>query len=684
MSNAKSNPFVLEVGCEEIPARFIASMVTEIETKLCKAITNARISIGQSKTYATYRRLVIYIDAVAPMQEDLESIVKGPPMAIAYSDGKLAPAGEGFLKKNKATVSDIVSYQDNGKEYLAIKYFEKGQSVLTVLPDLIVKVLTSVKLPIAMRWGRREDTFIRPVHWVLALWGPKSVSFDLFGVQSGKVTYGHRFLSGGTSLLGKELTVTSAEKYEDILVNNGQVMVSFAERKASVLSQLPAKQRKRVDQELLQEICYLVEYPTVLKGSFDKKYLELPDVVLVECMKKHQRYFPVYNVDNLTHHFLVVADNVSAENADTIVEGNQRVLAARLEDAYFFYREDQSSALDTFVSKLDGIVFQKGMGSVLDKTNRVASIAVELSRVLQLSVKPAEWKKLSGLAKADLVTQMVFEFPALQGEMGALYGSISGEPDAICEAIKEHYMPLYSGADCPVTDMGRILALADRFDTLIASFYNGHQPSGSQDPLGLRRAVYAIVSIIYDSGWELDFQAIIEFGYALLGKPLHQERLMTFFQQRMRSFLLDHSIRYDEADSVMHLAMTSLPYAMSQATLIQQYREAHGENFKQLVETAVRVKRLAAKSSKNKVQVTLFKEPIERDAYELLENQLQTMPVSSLTPWVKLSDPLTTYFDHILVMDKDNNIRNNRLGFLRQCDDYYMTCADFEKIVLDS
>ena len=424
----------------------------------------------------------------------------------------------------------------------------------------------------------------------------------------------------------------------------------------------------------------------VLKGHFDHSFLTLPTVVLIECMKKHQRYFPLFANNKLQPSFLVVADNVTPENQATIIAGNQRVLTARLKDALFFFETDQLQPFDAFTQELNRVVFQKNCGSMQDKQVRLASILGYFVKTKLISLNKKTYQRIAHLAKADLVTQMVFEFPSLQGKMGAIYAKLSGELDTVCQALEEQYLPAGSHSTLPQTTAGIGLALADRFDTVVTLFNNGAKPTGSQDPLGLRRAINGVFAILFDKHLPCQLEAGFDACYVLhTTKPQHRDRLLQFVHSRLHTFLIEKGLDYDVAQSIEHLAWNNIQSAFQIGQTLMVFRKSKQSDFKLIVDTATRVKRLASKASSTKVTPAYFQESIEKDAYQTIKAfSTSKNGIPTLDEFTAISNQLTTYFDQILVMAKDKTCQNNRLQFLALCHELFMTTADFEQIVLQS
>ena len=685
--------YCLEIGCEEIPSRFIEELCLNLKLKFIEALGRNRLVCDENsvQTYATYRRLLVMVPQLADKQLDESLYIKGPPVHIGLDkDGNFSQAALGFAKKFSVTEKDLCVREFDGNEHVSYLKETVGLDTIAVLTTLVPAVIKSLPLSINMRWGSHPESFIRPIHWIVSLYGKTVVPFSLFGIQAGAISYAHRMLSEGKNSLGKPVTIKSATSLQEKLKNHS-VMLNQADRKAVIEEALQDHDQSDIDSKLVNEVVYLTEQPVVLKGTFDAKYLELPDFVLIECMKKHQRYFPVIQKGKgLIPAFLFVADNVTAGNEETIIKGNQKVLAARLEDALFFYKQDTSVMFESFVERLKGVVFQKNCGTMYDKQERLAKILIFLRN--QVGVNDGEddfLNRLAYLSKADLVTQVVVEFPSLQGKMGAHYASLTDDNKVYGNDIAEQYLPTGFSSDLPESIPGALLALADRFDTVVYSFFNGAKPTGSQDPLGLRRAVNGIFRILHKFDWHCDINAVCDYCYSLIGAEKHRDRLDGFIQGRFHGMLLDDGFSHDMADSIAHLAVTNISLAIEKGEAINQFKEKDFNGFKLISETAVRVHRLAVKADSMVVKDTLFEHEIEKRLYHCVDSKKDQFfnghvfnGTDRLVDLVSISQDFTRYFDEVLVMVDDDEVRNNRLRFLAFCDTLFLQFADFEKIVI--
>ena len=634
------------------------------------------------------------LDGLPESQDDLSTVLKGPPISIAIDAKKkgnqkyLKPA-LGFAKKAGVPAHDL----EERDGFLYATVFQKGLPIKRVLPQLIQDALAAIDLPVAMRWGTSASKFIRPVHWILALLDKELVPVECFSVRADRYTYGHRYLSQNRedklSVKGARLLITSISDYFLKLKNRGAVVLDHREREALVQRYLKRQKRAVIDPDLLNEAVFLSENPTLLKGKIEEKYLSLPSQVLVECMKKHQKYFPLYEDtgSDLNGFFVVCADSITAHNRRKIIKGFESVLRSRLDDAQYFFETDLKQPLASYAEKLKGILFQKNMGTLWDKKERMKRIARYLVKhCSSLSVPISQIDRAADLCKADLVTQMVYEFPSLQGEMGRIYAEKSGEKAMVAKAIQSHYWPLHAAGPFPDAPLGVVMSLSDKMDTVVASFHNSKIPTSSRDPLGIRRALNGILWTVLDQSLVLDFNAFICYSYSLFeGEPKNLARLEAFLRDRIRKLFEENSLEYDLVSAVLERAMIALPVAFQIATNLSVYRKQDAGSFKRVVETAVRVHRLAVKAKKKEaIQPALFCSDIEKKLFEEVSAIQSVFKSSSIAKqWdylIALSDVLYSYFDSVLVMDSDKARRANRLAVLSEVDTLFCCLADFEQV----
>ena len=704
---SKNFNLLLELGCEEIPARFMPGFLSDLKAKAEEKLRRERLAFGQVMTLGTNRRLVLYVEALADSQADLAEEVKGPPADIAFDQaGNPKPAATGFAKSQGIDLKDIVIKPVGNKNYLFAKVEKKGEKTAKLLPALLPEILTSLYQPLAMRWGGLDFKFIRPIHWIVALYGPKVVKFELAGIKTGAKTAGHRFIKATAA--GLTIKTADLNGYKAQLAKLG-VTVDQNERQLKIKKEVEqaaaaSKLKVLIDEALLSEVNFLVENPIAYVGSFDPKFLEVPQDVLITSMKKNQKYFPLLdNTEKLAAKFIVVTNGCHNQG---VVEGNQKVLTARLSDARFFFEEDKKLPLKLRVTDLAGVAFFEKLGSIADKTERLEKLAEHLGH--HLGLKPeaiARVKKISQLCKADLTTKMVYEFPELQGTMGKEYALIDGEDKVVAQGIFEHYLPRFADDLLPATMEGAAVALADRLDSLVGYFSVGAIPTGSEDPYGLRRAALGIIRILLENKLSLALDEAIGQSYKLYEKifqeylfsqgeigyqdfPKIKKQVLEFIFSRLRPTLIDQGIRYDIADAVL----ADCTDMSSCSAIAKAVMKAAAEPwFLDIVRSADRIGRIAKDSKRDTVIAEDLVEKEEKELHDLhLKINWETAEAVQGGKWgtallalAKLTPAVDLFFDKILVMHQDERIKSNRLALLKSLANTYRLIADFGKIVVD-
>ncbi len=676
--------YLLEIGTEEIPSRFVDTLLAGLNKQFEMRLTQARLSFDAILTYGSYRRLAIVIQNIAATQTASTLTIKGPPVKIALNEqGDYTPAGLGFLKKNGQTSGTVVD------GYLTIAIEQKANATSDVLGDLVLQSLQDLYLPIAMHWGHEPTTFIRPVHWIVSLLGGNVLPLSFGGQSAGRLTYGHRFLSGGDTLEGLPLSLSEPSDYVETL-QKASVLVSPKDRKDSIVRQVHALYPDlAIDEELLNELTHLVEYPTVLKGHFEVPYLAIPEKILIITMKKHQKYIPVFKDGKLTNTFLITADNVTATNAPTIIAGNERVVRARLSDARFYFEDDISKKASFFLDKLKAITYQQELGSISDKVARNLALALYLGNITSL---PAEQNnaltELVTLSKFDLATHMVIEFTELQGYVGEQYALLWGITPAIAKGIAQHYQPSFAGDDLPDSLLAKIASVSDKIDTIVGHFAIGHIPSGSFDPYALRRQANGVIQILLETpDLTCPIKALIE--KALVNLPLTTipnetaSKLDDFFLQRLATLLRDRDIPQDIISAVLTLDLPRLMKRLATIKLLQLDTPL----FSKIVEAAVRVANITkAVTSIESINAKLFEYPIEATLWEttqVLESAVRANWDAKLIRSLgTVADELSTYFEEVMVMANDPAVKANRLSALKTLNTIFEQFADFKSIEL--
>lgn len=691
--------WLVEIGCEEIPARFVESGVQQLREKLTRWLEENRLSFGKVHTYATPRRLAVLVENVADAQADVEEEVRGPAKRIAVAeDGSWTKAAEGFARKQGISPDQLQLREYKGETYVFAHKHQEGKRTATLIGEELANVLKGLHFPKAMRWGDRRTRFIRPVRWLVCLFGEEVVPVKWAGVTGGNRTFGHRFLGGETE-------IGQPADYVETL-RDQKVMVEMEARREEIRQQLHRMEEQNgwripVDEELLDEVTQLVELPTALSGSFDERFLELPEAVLITTMREHQRYFPVRDRDHhLLPHFVTVrnGDNRALEQ---VAKGNEKVLSARLADARFFYEEDLKLSISTAVAKLDQVVYLEGLGSVGDQARRIRKLVEELAD--QLGLENPERSRLfraADICKFDLSTHMVDEFPELSGVMGEEYARRAGEDPEVARAIMEHHYPRFAGDRLPEGRLGSLISLADKMDAVVAAFSLGIQPTGSQDPYGLRRKASAVVHILMDRGWsrlplslliDLSLNRLQADGWLQRDREQVKEEISAFFHLRLKGALQEKGIRYDLIDAVL-LSDLSSPQLMLEKARVLTDAVAR-EDFKMIVEGFSRASNLAAKGgSELQVNRDLLEVWAERELYASIRSASEDFSAAEkrqdaegmFAAIAKLAPAIHRFFDDVLVMAEDETTRTNRLALLRETDRLTKRFAAFNKIVFSS
>ena len=711
---------MFDIGTEEIPAKFMPGILKQLKELAAAKMQELRIPFEDITVYGTPRRMAFIAGGVAETQADVVVEAKGPSVKIAYVSGAPSKAAQGFARGQGVDVKDLV-VRDN--YVYAVKHLA-GQPVVELLPGLLMDILTSLSFPKTMRWADYEFRFVRPIRWMVALFGDQIIPVEICGVKSGKFSMGHRFmqqslkaaaesqglLSAALSKVGNKVysalagvkgavEIPSAGDYKKVMYDNF-VMVDQDERRALILQQIKdlAAQNggeAEINEDLLEEVNYLVEWPTALCGKFEEKFLSLPKECIITPMREHQRYFPVLDEDgNLLNKFITVR-NGGSEHLDIVTHGNERVLRARLSDAEFFFNEDRATKLEDRLEKLKTVSFQEGLGNMYDKSERLVKMAEMLRFAINTPVDEEELRRCALLCKTDLVTGMVIEFTELQGVMGREYALLDGEKPEVATGIFEHYLPRFAGDALPATTIGRIVGIGDKLDNICATFSRGLAPTGSQDPYALRRQALGVINILLDANYHISMAKIIAGTLYLLDiKPEETGKLvpqiMEFFKQRLRNLLMDQGIRYDVIDAVFADKRNDDMVDLAvRCKALAAYVEAG--NAEPLVQVSVRVSNLCKKIEKEvAISGALFKDESENKLHEVVAAvSKEIIPEIVLYDYAavlkageKVIEPVNTFFDNVMVMDEDENVKNNRLAMLEEVRGIVNAVGDLSLLVL--
>lgn len=722
---------LFEIGTEEIPAKFMPNILAQLKELAEKKMTELRIPFESVKTYGTPRRMTFIASGVAEAQEDSTVEAKGPSAKIAFVNGDIhgepSKAAQGFARGQGVDVKELV-VRDN--YVYAIKHLA-GQPVKELLPGLLMDILTSLNFPKNMRWADHDFKFVRPIRWLVALFGEEVIPVEITGVKSGKFSRGHRFLrrsavdaamehesliDAAKAVLGNAaakaknavasaalgtygaVEIPNADAYEKTLYDNF-VMVDQDARRELIRQQVTDMGvaeggHAEINEDLLEEVNYLVEWPTALCGNFEDKFLALPKECIITPMREHQRYFPVLAEDGSLLNKFITVRNGGKEHLDIVAHGNERVLRARLSDAEFFFDEDRKQSLADRLEKLKTVSFQEGLGNMNDKSNRLVQAADMLAMAINAKVDKEKLERAALLCKCDLVTGMVIEFTELQGVMGREYAKLDGEASEVALGIYEHYLPRFAGDELPKTDIGRLVGIADKLDNICATFSRGLAPTGSQDPYALRRQALGIINILLDANYHVSMYKVIAGSLYLLNIPAEETKKLVpqiaeFLKLRLRNLMIDQGISYDVVDAVMAEERNDdFADLVARAQALNSFVAA--EEAPALIQAATRVANLCKKiEEETAINPQLFVAPAEGELHdaavasskEVLAATVKYDYAAVLAEATKLVAPINKFFEDVMVMDEDVRVKNNRLALLSAVKDITHAVGDLSAIV---
>lgn len=660
--------YLLEIGVEELPYKFIPMAISQLKTEFKNFLKNNKVEYKNINVMATPRRLAVIIDGLQTSQADVEKIIKGPIATVAYDENKnLTNAGLGFAKKNGVEPKNLY-VQDN---YLYAKICVKGKNTKDLLQDNVPQIFAKLQGPHFMRWSNNDVKFSRPIRWVLSILDNEEVKIKIIDKESSNMTNGHRFSK-------QNIIISNPDEYVSKL-RDAYVIVDQDERKNRILELTKIEADKlnaitKISEDLLEEVTFICEYPVAVTCNFDEEFLTIPQEVAVTVMETHQRYFALYTKDGkLTNKFVTITNYIGNE-FENIKAGNLRVIKARLDDAVFFFKEDTKKPLCDYVENLKGMTFQKNMGSVYDKTQRIVALSEKIST--QLGVNKVSIKRAAELCKADLATNLVFEFTELQGFIGADYAHVSGESAEVCEGIKEHYFPLNADSETAKTIEGQIVGIADKIDTICAVFIGGKKPTGSSDPLGVRRAALGIIKTILEHNLKIDLSKLIDDTLKLLPvKSDCRSDVEEFIVQRLIIFLNN-----DYAKDVLEACATKNP-CTDLCDYLKRVKTVSKINDSKLLENANRVLRILKEDVPVNIDENLFVIDTEKSLYKAIKSvEFDGDYNKYLQDLININPVVTKFFDDVLVMDKDEKIKNNRLALLSELKNKYIMLTDFSKL----
>ncbi|MCC3356687.1 glycine--tRNA ligase subunit beta [Bacillus sp. REN16] len=685
---------LIEIGLEEMPARFVTDAMNQLSDKVTNWLLEHNLSFEQVERFSSPRRLAVLVHDVAEKQEDVELEAKGPAKKIALDqDGNWTKAAMGFTRGQGASVEDIYFKEINGVEYAHINKFIKGKDTKEILGEL-EDVITHLSFPKNMRWGDQELRYVRPIKWIVALFGDEIIPLSITNVTASNKTLGHRFL-------GHEVEITAPRDYEKLLMSQ-YVIADYLERKEAITNQIKILEEDHnwmvpIDADLLEEVTNLVEYPTAFYGKFEEEFLNLPEEVLITSMREHQRYFPVKDKNGALLPYFVAVRNGDHKHLETVARGNEKVIRARLSDADFFYKEDQKLKIDDLIQKLDKIIYHEEIGSIGDKVRRIQQITKYLSELLGIDRETLEKaNRAAGICKFDLVTNMVYEFPELQGVMGERYARLSGEDEAVAVAINEHYMPRYAEDASPASTVGALISLADKLDTIVGCFSIGIIPTGSQDPYALRRMASGVVQILLDKGWDISLEELFDYVSALfveaniakLEKTEIEKELVQFFKLRIKHELNTRNIRYDIIDAVLGSKVGNVSLLIKKAEMLEK-NKGH-QDFKATIESLARVLNIAKKGEEAEINPSLFESDEEKHLFEkyievkpkVVEALKKHDAAEAFHLLASLREVIDQYFEHTMVMADNDAVRKNRLAQMVQLSDLIYLIGDMNAIIV--
>jgi glycyl-tRNA synthetase beta chain len=697
-----TSELLLEIGTEELPAGFILPSLKALKEILGRNLSEARIKYGEIQTFGTPRRLGVVVKNVATKQTSITSEFIGPPYPVGFdSEGNPTKAAEGFAQSQGVPVSKLTCKDTKKGKYLAVKKTVRGHATQTLLKTILPEAITTIPFPKSMRWGRSRLSFARPIHWLLAVFNGRTIPFTIETIKSGRRTYGHRFMNK------KSRAVSDFDEYSAAL-KSAFVIPDFEERMKMVRQTAENAVRSvggrlLPDEELLNTVANLVEYPAVTVGTFSSDFLQLPDEVLITSMREHQKYFAVIDMQNRLMPYFVAVNNTPVSDMSIVTKGHERVLRARLEDARFFFDEDSKLPPAQLVEKLKGVLFQAKLGTTYEKIGRVKELTAHLSELVSPELKEYA-SRAAWLSKADLVSQMVGEFPKLQGIMGRIYAERSGEPKDIAQAIEEHYLPTFAGDRLPESPAGVIVSIADKLDTIVGCFGVNLIPTGTSDPYALRRQALGIIHIIFDKGISLSLKALIDKAISLFGDKLSsppekiRSDVLIFFRHRLENVMVESGFSKDVIDAVLSASCDDIVSDKARIVALEKLKKEPDFDpiaiaFKRVVNIIKQQKKLIkegkeALSFRDTVDPGLFQERCESDLYQAFQqtaqavsNYLQNRAYDEgLRAMVHLKKPIDAFFDGVMVLAEEKELRKNRLALLSKIEELFAQFADFSRL----
>ena len=676
--------FLIELGTEELPPTSLRTLAQAFLDNFKKALIDADINFDDIKWYATPRRLALKVTNLAQSQPDKIVEKRGPAIRVAFDkEGNPTKAALGWSKGNGITIDQAERLKTDKGEWLLCKQEIKGQPTKALVVDLATTALAHLPIPRPMRWGNKETQFIRPVKTLTILFGDELIPGTILGVPSTRTIRGHRFMGE------QEFTIDNADQYPEILREKGKVMADYDERKAIIIADSKAAAAQvggiaELDDDLVEEVTSLVEWPVVLTASFEEKFLKVPSEALVYTMKGDQKYFPVYDANGKLLPKFIFVSNIESKDVHYVIEGNEKVVRPRLADAEFFFNTDRKRTLASHLPELNSAIFQKQLGTIKDKTDRIVQLAEFIAPQLNADIEKS--KRASLLAKCDLMTSMVFEFTDTQGVMGMHYARHDGEAEEVAVAIREQYMPRFAGDNLPTNSVSSTVAIADKLDTIVGIFGIGQAPKGS-DPFALRRASIGILRILVENNYSVDLRDLVNKAVTLFADKLTNtnvvEDVLDFMLGRFRSWYLDEGFSIDVIQAVLALQPTKPSDFDERVRAVSEFKKL--EQAEALAAANKRVANILAKVDNftpEALNISLLQENEEKALNDALTSIQQSGVMNNgnyhsiLTQLAELKTPIDNFFDNVMVMDKNSLIKNNRLNLLNILRNMFLQVAD--------
>ena len=688
---ADKKDLLIEIGTEDLPAKLLLNLSKDFGALICDQLKSAELSYAEHEIYCTPRRLAIVVNDLALKQQDQVVERKGPKALAAFDkEGKPTQAALGFARSCGIEPDQLEVDNDPNNPRLSFTEKRVGQNTAELLPEIIAQAIKKISVPKRMRWNLTDAEFIRPIRWLMVILGSEIIATELFGVKASNVTRGHRFHTA------KEIVVKHPSAYKDLLSLKGHVLASFEERQDNILHQvtkLAAKVNGKPSytQDLLDEITGLVEWPKALLGEFDTKFLEVHKELLISTMQDNQKYIPLLDIEGKLLPQFIIVSNIDSKEPATVTHGNEKVIVPRFEDAMFFWQRDKNVKLESNLEKLNSVVYEKKLGTLVDKTERAIHLAAYLSEFTKADEKYSA--RAAELSKCDLVTDTVIEFPKLQGVIGRNLALLNNEDPQVSTALEEQYLPKQAGGELPVSSVGITLALADRIDTLIGIFAIGKKPTGLKDPYGLRRASLAVLRIIIETPLDINLRNCLEKSASFFPASLKAQKAVDdvydYINERYRAYFSDRDITVDVIDAVLANRPTHPSNVAAKIEALVSFRKL--SNAESLAAANKRIRNILKKVDRKdigQVDVGLFREQAETALHNALEDLFADVEKmfaahkyeQALNTLADLRQPVDHFFDDVMVMDKDEQLKNNRIALLSKIDSLFMQVADFSRL----